>query len=104
MLFRSGNVIASGSKDKIKQNSNLGQKITIKVDFKAQELLKTKDYIDSIEILDNKLVLKTNKKEGVLKDLLDTLENNDMEIQEIYQEQPTLNDVFLELTGKELRD
>lgn len=103
-ILDKGNVIASGSKDKIKQNSNLGQKITIKVDFKAQELLKTKDYIDSIEILDNKLVLKTNKKEGVLKDLLDTLENNDMEIQEIYQEQPTLNDVFLELTGKELRD
>lgn len=103
-ILDKGNVIASGSKDKIKQNSNLGQKITIKVDLKAQELLKTKDYIDSIEIVDKKLVLKTNKKEGVLKDLLDTLENNDMEIQEIYQEQPTLNDVFLELTGKELRD
>ena len=36
--------------------------------------------------------------------LIDFLKKNNVSYDKIYSERPTLNDVFLELTGKELRD
>ena len=36
--------------------------------------------------------------------LIDYLKKNNVNYDKIYSERPTLNDVFLELTGKELRD
>ena len=39
-----------------------------------------------------------------LKKLIDFLEKNKITYNKIFSERPTLNDVFLELTGKELRD
>ena len=36
--------------------------------------------------------------------LLDYLKDKNLHYSSIYAERPTLNDVFLELTGKELRD
>ena len=40
----------------------------------------------------------------VVTDLITYLQGEDLSIGNIYSEQPTLNDVFLEITGKELRD
>ena len=36
--------------------------------------------------------------------LLDYLKTKDISFGRVYSERPTLNDVFLEITGKELRD
>ena len=36
--------------------------------------------------------------------LMDYLKKESVKYNKIYSERPTLNDVFLELTGKELRD
>ncbi|MDN5308101.1 MAG: linearmycin/streptolysin transport system ATP-binding protein, partial [Eubacteriaceae bacterium] len=36
--------------------------------------------------------------------ILDLLKNRDIQIGKVFSEPPTLNDVFLEITGKELRD
>ena len=39
-----------------------------------------------------------------LEKIIDYLKTNKINYLSIYSERPTLNDVFLELTGKELRD
>ena len=39
-----------------------------------------------------------------LGELIDYLKDNKVTYSKIFSERPTLNDVFLELTGKELRD
>ena len=39
-----------------------------------------------------------------LENMIDFLKSNQIKYRKIYSERPTLNDVFLELTGKELRD
>ena len=39
-----------------------------------------------------------------LTDILDALRSYDVPLGRIYSEPPTLNDVFLEITGRELRD
>ena len=36
--------------------------------------------------------------------MVEFLKNNRIKYSKIFSERPTLNDVFLELTGKELRD
>jgi ABC-2 type transport system ATP-binding protein len=36
--------------------------------------------------------------------MIDYLKKESIKYNKIYSERPTLNDVFLELTGKELRD
>ena len=36
--------------------------------------------------------------------MVEFLKNNRIKYNKIFSERPTLNDVFLELTGKELRD
>ena len=38
------------------------------------------------------------------KEILDYLKKEGIQYNKIFSERPTLNDVFLELTGKELRD
>ena len=39
-----------------------------------------------------------------LGDMIEYLKENHINYNKIFAERPTLNDVFLELTGKELRD
>ena len=41
---------------------------------------------------------------GILLKILQIIEDNGVNIEKIYNEVPTLNTVFLELTGKQLRD
>ena len=50
------------------------------------------------------LIAKSSKGKNKLGAVLDYLRNNDIEVGRIYSEPPTLNDVFLEITGKGLRD
>ena len=51
-------------------------------------------------------ILKVEAGEGkhIVADILTYLQKEDLSVGNIYSEQPTLNDVFLEITGKELRD
>jgi len=48
--------------------------------------------------------IKYKKGKNNFGDLLDYLKRENIKYNKIYSERPTLNDVFLELTGKELRD
>lgn len=50
------------------------------------------------------LKIKYEGSSGHLMDLLHYLEGEELLFANIFSAQPTLNDVFLEITGKELRD
>ncbi len=50
------------------------------------------------------LVVTYKKGKNNLTDLMDYFREKKIEYNKIFSERPTLNDVFLELTGKELRD
>jgi len=52
----------------------------------------------------DQLVLKFKKGENNLRNLLDFIQKKQMAYGKVFSELPTLNDVFLEITGKELRD
>jgi ABC-2 type transport system ATP-binding protein len=60
--------------------------------------------IISAEFNGNFLVAKSSSGKNNLAFLMDYLKSKDIAVGKIYSEPPTLNDVFLEITGKELRD
>lgn len=102
-----GKVVAKGTKDELKSMISLGEKIVVEIYNLSTEYLKTISDLPNIinvEYKDN--LLKVNSKGGKsnLSNVLDVINENNLSYGKIYSELPTLNDVFLEITGKQLRD
>lgn len=60
--------------------------------------------VDNVIYSNNILLVTYKKGKNNLVDMIDYLKKESINYNKIYSERPTLNDVFLELTGKELRD
>lgn len=102
-----GKIIATGTKDELKSMIKAGEKITAEIyGLDSQNILKIKKlpYVSTIEYQDNLLVIKSARGKNNLTVILDYLNSHDIPYGKIYCELPTLNDVFLEITGKQLRD
>lgn len=106
-IMDKGKIIATGTNDELKGMINSGEKLTIevfKMDNSILEGVKNLPNIVSAEYNENLLVAKSSRGKNNLVALLDYLKSKDIVVGKIYSEPPTLNDVFLEITGKELRD
>ncbi|HHV96301.1 MAG TPA: ABC transporter ATP-binding protein, partial [Clostridiaceae bacterium] len=66
--------------------------------------IKSMPHIVSAEFKDNILLVKSTRGKNNLAVILDYLKSKNIAFGKIYSEPPTLNDVFLEITGKDLRD
>lgn len=104
VIMDKGAVIAHGSKESLKEQIEIGSIISIETDEKALTLFDNLDFILSNEYTNGKIVLKTIKGKSYISNVVHLLEENNIQYSNIYSEMPTLNDVFLKLTGKELRD
>lgn len=107
MIIDKGKVIATGSKEELKSMIKLGEKITAEAFGLSSNIIKDIKQlpnINTVEYRENNLVIKYNKGKNNLTTLLDFARDRDITFGRIYSELPTLNDVFLEITGKELRD
>jgi ABC-2 type transport system ATP-binding protein len=60
--------------------------------------------VDSVSYEDGVLKVVFGKGKNKLIDMMEYLKAHHIQYNKIFSERPTLNDVFLELTGKELRD
>ena len=107
IILDKGKIIASGTNDELKALAKIEEKVTVE----APEL--TPKQIDALKQIKN--VSSVSYENGVLKlvyvrgknnlaSMVKYLDENKIEYSKIFAERPTLNDVFLELTGKELRD
>ncbi len=106
-IMDKGKIIATGTNDELKGMINSGEKLTIevfKMDNSILEGVKNLPNIVSAEYNENLLVAKSSRGKNNLVALLDYLKSKNIVVGKIYSEPPTLNDVFLEITGKELRD
>ena len=107
VIMDKGMVVAAGTKDKLKDLINLGETIHVELNEISNEMLnilKNMPDVSSISFKRDQLVIKTNKGKTLLSKVLGFLKENNVTYKKIYSELPTLNDVFLELTGKELRE
>ena len=107
IIIDKGNIIASGTKEEIKESIGIKEKVTVKVDNLSndniEKIIKMKN-VEHVSYIDNNLYVEFSSGNHNLINLLDYLKDNNYKCEKIFSELPTLNDVFLELTGKELRD
>ena len=107
MIIDKGRAIATGTKEELKAMITLGEKITVEsYDISEEHLIRLKNLpnIVSVEYKEQLLEIKSSKGKNNLENVLEFIKRENIQFGKIYSELPTLNDVFLEITGKELRD
>ena len=107
VILDKGKILASGTSDELKELANIDEKITVEVhNIKESVLDKIRKFktVDEVMMNNNILIVTYKKGKNNLKELIECLKENKVSYERIYSERPTLNDVFLSLTGKELRD
>lgn len=107
VIIDKGKNIIDGSPHELKSNISISEKIFISIvndNDKVQEILKTLPNLTGIEKNESEYILYFKKSTTNITDLVNKLNENSYYYSKIFSEEPTLDDVFLELTGKELRD
>ncbi len=107
IILDKGQIIASGTNDELKALAKIEEKVTVEVpemnpkQIGALEQIKN---VSSVTYENGVLKLVYVRGKNNLAEMIKYLDDNKIEYNKIFAERPTLNDVFLELTGKELRD
>ncbi len=107
IILDKGRIIASGTNDELKQLARIEEKVSVetqRLSGKYIEEIKAFPNVESVDYSNGLLLIIYKKGKNNLTELMDYLKKEDIPYNRIYSERPTLNDVFLELTGKELRD
>ena len=102
-----GRVLATGTTEELKKMIKTGETITIEAIALDEELLtdiRTLPHVFDV-IYDNQVLkIRLSGAKHNLVRILNYLQERDISFGRVFSELPTLNDVFLEITGKELRD
>lgn len=107
IILDKGKIIAQGTSDELKSLANIEEKITVEIndiDDKLLDEINNFKNVCDVSLNINVLQITYKKGENNLGELMEYLKNKKVTYNKIFSERPTLNDVFLELTGKELRD
>ena len=102
-----GRVIAQGTKEELKQMIKTGETITVEaiaLEEKNLQDIRTLDHVFDVQYEKQVLVVRCTDARHNLIRLLNYLQSQDISFGRVFSELPTLNDVFLEITGKQLRD
>lgn len=106
-IMDKGKNLAIGTKEELKQMIKKSEEIRIEmVDIPEEYLadIRNLKHVYEVRFENHKLhVLCSGGKHNLLR-ILDYLQEKELSFGRVYSELPTLNDVFLEITGKELRD
>lgn len=106
IIIDKGQQIAAGTVDELKGMIKKSEMIRVEVKGVADDDLtriKEMENIFHVDYDGKMLKIEAGKGNNVV-EIIKMLEEKGYRLKNVYSEQPTLNDVFLELTGKELRD
>ena len=107
IIIDKGKTIAAGSKEELKAGIMMKEKIEVEQEkLQEQQVQDIQDIANVFSVQYNANVLQVKFTEGKrnLANLLDYFTQENITYGKVYSQQPTLNDVFLEITGKQLRD
>lgn len=107
IILDKGKILATGTNDELKSLAKIDEKVTVEVNDlneKYIKIIKENKNVDDVIYDNNMLVVTYKEGKNNLLEMIDYLKKESIKYNKIYSERPTLNDVFLELTGKELRD
>jgi len=106
-IMDKGKKIAEGTKDELKRMIRNTETVTIEILGLADEIkdrIAVLPHVYSVEYDGTKLTVCCSGGKHNLVRILGVLQENDLSFGRVYSLLPTLNDVFLEITGKALRD
>lgn len=107
VIIDKGKVIAKGTSEELKNSIEMNEKISFtssNLSEEVKEKVKSLEHILSFEQRDGSVKLTFSHGDGYLMKLIKLLDENNIKYSSLNVEKPSLNDVFLELTGKDLRD
>lgn len=102
-----GQCIARGTKEELKQMIKTGESITVEgVTLSKEELedIKNMKRVYTVDYKEQILQVRFDSTNHNIVHVLQYLQEHEIVFGRVYSELPTLNDVFLEITGKNLRD
>lgn len=109
LILDEGKLIAEGTADSLKEKSELHEKINLKIpeeyEDKLLERIKSTKNVRAVTISEDGVIkLEYIGGKNNLVRMINFLKDENIPYDNIFMERPTLNDVFLDLTGKGLRD
>lgn len=107
LIMDQGRGLATGTKEELKSMIQTGETISIEISGLSEDILQgIRDikHVFKVEYKEEHLTIQcTNGRHNLMR-ILDYLESQELTFGRVYSALPTLNDVFLEITGKQLRD
>lgn len=102
-----GRSIAVGTKEELKMMIKTGETITIEAVALTEaqiQVIQELPHVFAVEYEEQILTVRCTKAKHNLIRILNYLQEQEIVFGRVFSELPTLNDVFLEITGKQLRD
>ena len=106
-IMDKGKNLATGTTDELKQMIKKKEIISIDIlELSQEDMLSIRNLknVYDVSYENHKLTVLCSDGKHNLIHILDHLQSKNISFGRVYSELPTLNDVFLEMTGKELRD
>lgn len=107
VIMDNGHNVANGTLDELQKSISTTESITVKFITEDDTLvsrLKQIPHVNQVLKSQDKYSIQFDKNHNNLANLIRFIEDNSLTYTEIASEQPSLSSIFLELTGKELRD
>ena len=106
-ILDKGRCVASGTKEELKSMIKMGEKIHMEAEglapYQIAELKELR-HVYQVDYRDGMLEIRCSGGKHNLVHILEYFGSREIGFGRVYSELPTLNDVFLEITGKDLRD
>ncbi len=107
IIIDNGSIVAEGTVDELKNSLDVGEKVEVEfreLTVKQLEKLKKLKSLVETSVEGSVITLYFKKQKDNMVKLFEFIKEEKLEAISMNLKTPTLNDVFLEITGKELRD
>lgn len=107
IIMDNGKSLVSGTNEELKAMISTREKVIVgflDIDEGVIEKVKDIPHVIQIDKEEDDYIIRFENGINNLSNLLDFINANNLTYTKLYSKQPSLNDVFLELTGKELRE
>ncbi|MBR0146414.1 MAG: ABC transporter ATP-binding protein [Eubacterium sp.] len=107
LIMDKGKEVASGTSEELKRKIKNTESVIVdikKISEKDIEGIRALNHVYEVNYTDQRMTIKCSGGRHNISHVVEYLAEHELSYDRIFSEMPTLNDVFLEITGKELRD
>ena len=107
IIMDKGKNVAEGTSEELKRSIRNTENVIVDVRKLSDEHVANigkLNHVYDVSYMSNRLTIKCSGGRHNISHVIDYFTENNLDYDRIYSELPTLNDVFLEITGKDLRD